>query len=99
MVLTEITLFFHGSTGFYGKKRTFEDISTGDQNRWGRYVVGVTRVDLVVLVEKKERVAFGATAVGLNMLTPILAYLLSVLLLCRIAFSQYSSDQCSWKGR
>ncbi|KAL0993544.1 hypothetical protein UPYG_G00109490 [Umbra pygmaea] len=32
------------------------------------------------------------------MLTPILAYLLSVLLLCRIAFSQYSSDQCSWRG-
>lgn len=56
-------------------------------------------MDLVVLVEKKESVALGATAVGLNMLTPILVYLLSVLLLCRIAFSQYSSDQCSWKGR
>ncbi|XP_071778968.2 meteorin-like protein [Centroberyx gerrardi] len=31
------------------------------------------------------------------MLTPILAALLS-LLLSRIAFCQYSSDQCSWKG-
>lgn len=55
-------------------------------------------MDSVVLVEKKESVALGATAVGLNMLTPTLAYLLSVILLCRIAFSQYSSDQCSWKG-
>ncbi|KAE8283276.1 Meteorin-like protein Precursor [Larimichthys crocea] len=33
------------------------------------------------------------------MLTPILAsLLLPLLLLCRISFCQYSSDQCSWKG-
>uniref|UniRef100_A0A671RB81 Meteorin-like protein n=1 Tax=Sinocyclocheilus anshuiensis TaxID=1608454 RepID=A0A671RB81_9TELE len=32
------------------------------------------------------------------MLSPFLAYLLSVVLLCRIARSQYSSDQCSWRG-
>ncbi|XP_051988802.1 meteorin-like protein [Xyrauchen texanus] len=32
------------------------------------------------------------------MLSPFLAYLLSVLVLCRIARSQYSSDQCSWRG-
>ncbi|TRY92216.1 hypothetical protein DNTS_025742 [Danionella cerebrum] len=32
------------------------------------------------------------------MLSPLLAYLLSVVLLCRIARSQYSSDQCSWRG-
>lgn len=31
------------------------------------------------------------------MLTPILAYLLTILL-CRIVLCQYSSDQCSWKG-
>jgi len=30
--------------------------------------------------------------------TSILAYVLSFLLLCRIAFCQYSSDQCSWRG-
>ncbi|KAK9978363.1 hypothetical protein ABG768_020116 [Culter alburnus] len=32
------------------------------------------------------------------MLSPFLAYLLSVVVLCRIARSQYSSDQCSWRG-
>ncbi|KAJ4932533.1 meteorin-like protein [Gymnodraco acuticeps] len=33
------------------------------------------------------------------MLTPMLAsLLLPLLLLCRISFCQYSSDQCSWKG-
>ncbi|XP_026181627.1 meteorin-like protein [Mastacembelus armatus] len=32
------------------------------------------------------------------MLTPMLASLLPFLLLCRISFCQYSSDQCSWKG-
>ncbi|XP_035381570.1 meteorin-like protein [Electrophorus electricus] len=32
------------------------------------------------------------------MLSPFLAYFLSGLVLCRIAHSQYSSDQCSWKG-
>ncbi|XP_072224671.1 meteorin-like protein [Leuresthes tenuis] len=32
------------------------------------------------------------------MLTPMLASLLPLLLLCRISFCQYSSDQCSWKG-
>lgn len=32
------------------------------------------------------------------MLAPILGYLVSFLLLCRIAFCQYSSDQCSWRG-
>uniref|UniRef100_A0A8C2J0Q8 Meteorin-like protein n=1 Tax=Cyprinus carpio TaxID=7962 RepID=A0A8C2J0Q8_CYPCA len=32
------------------------------------------------------------------MLSPFLAYLLSVVLLCRTARSQYSSDQCSWRG-
>ncbi|XP_051570884.1 meteorin-like protein [Myxocyprinus asiaticus] len=32
------------------------------------------------------------------MLSSFLAYLLSVLVLCRIARSQYSSDQCSWRG-
>ncbi|XP_062389201.1 meteorin-like protein [Sardina pilchardus] len=32
------------------------------------------------------------------MLSPFLAFLLSVLILCRIAVSQYSSDQCSWRG-
>ncbi|XP_059414763.1 meteorin-like protein isoform X2 [Carassius carassius] len=32
------------------------------------------------------------------MLSPFLAHLLSVVLLCRIARSQYSSDQCSWRG-
>lgn len=32
------------------------------------------------------------------MLTPMLAPLLPLLLLCRISFCQYSSDQCSWKG-
>ncbi|KAA8585186.1 hypothetical protein FQN60_003880 [Etheostoma spectabile] len=35
----------------------------------------------------------------INMLTPMLAsLLLPLLLLCRISFCQYSSDQCSWKG-
>lgn len=32
------------------------------------------------------------------MLTPVLAALLPLLLLVRISFCQYSSDQCSWKG-
>ncbi|KAJ8246307.1 hypothetical protein GJAV_G00266120 [Gymnothorax javanicus] len=32
------------------------------------------------------------------MLSPFLAYFVAVLLLCRIAFSQYSSDQCNWRG-
>ncbi|XP_041943307.1 meteorin-like protein [Alosa sapidissima] len=32
------------------------------------------------------------------MLSPFLAFLLSALILCRIAVSQYSSDQCSWRG-
>ncbi|XP_074551947.1 meteorin-like protein [Halichoeres trimaculatus] len=32
------------------------------------------------------------------MLTPVLAALLPLLLLFRISFCQYSSDQCSWKG-
>lgn len=32
------------------------------------------------------------------MLTPMLASALLLLLLCRISFCQYSSDQCSWKG-
>ncbi|KAK5856208.1 hypothetical protein PBY51_007817 [Eleginops maclovinus] len=33
------------------------------------------------------------------MLTPMLAsLLLPLLLLCRVSFCQYSSDQCSWKG-
>ncbi|KAA0705332.1 Meteorin-like protein [Triplophysa tibetana] len=32
------------------------------------------------------------------MLSPLVACLLSVLVLCRIARSQYSSDQCSWRG-
>ncbi|KAG9337270.1 hypothetical protein JZ751_029556 [Albula glossodonta] len=32
------------------------------------------------------------------MLSPILAYLVAMLLLCRVASSQYSSDQCSWRG-
>ncbi|XP_061089304.1 meteorin-like protein [Conger conger] len=32
------------------------------------------------------------------MLSPFLAYFVAVLLLCRVAFSQYSSDQCSWRG-
>ncbi|XP_061568225.1 meteorin-like protein [Cololabis saira] len=32
------------------------------------------------------------------MLTPVLASVLPLLLLCRISFCQYSSDQCSWKG-
>ncbi|KAM4598682.1 meteorin-like protein [Polymixia lowei] len=32
------------------------------------------------------------------MLVPVLAYFLSLLLQSRIAFCQYSSDQCSWKG-
>ncbi|KAM7387219.1 hypothetical protein PAMA_009705 [Pampus argenteus] len=32
------------------------------------------------------------------MLTPALASLLPLLILCRISFCQYSSDQCSWKG-
>lgn len=32
------------------------------------------------------------------MLTPMLASLLPLLLLFRISFCQYSSDQCSWKG-
>ncbi|KAM6957025.1 meteorin-like protein [Aplochiton taeniatus] len=32
------------------------------------------------------------------MLAPILAYLLSLLVLFRITFSQYSSDECSWRG-
>ncbi|XP_036388897.1 meteorin-like protein [Megalops cyprinoides] len=32
------------------------------------------------------------------MLSPFLAYLVAMLLLCRIASSQYSSDQCSWRG-
>ncbi|KAG7460254.1 hypothetical protein MATL_G00219370 [Megalops atlanticus] len=30
--------------------------------------------------------------------SPFLASLVSVMVLCRTAFSQYSSDQCSWKG-
>lgn len=34
----------------------------------------------------------------INMLTAVLASLLPLLLLCRISLSQYSSDQCSWKG-
>ncbi|KAJ8362970.1 hypothetical protein SKAU_G00118010 [Synaphobranchus kaupii] len=32
------------------------------------------------------------------MLSPFLAYFVAVLLLCRVASSQYSSDQCSWRG-
>ncbi|XP_033895683.1 meteorin-like protein [Acipenser ruthenus] len=32
------------------------------------------------------------------MLTPFLTDLIAVLLLCRVAASQYSSDQCSWRG-
>ncbi|KAL2101637.1 hypothetical protein ACEWY4_003398 [Coilia grayii] len=32
------------------------------------------------------------------MLSPFLASLLTVTILCRIAVSQYSSDQCSWRG-
>lgn len=32
------------------------------------------------------------------MLTPVLAYSVSILLLIRTSFCQYSSDQCSWKG-
>ncbi|XP_047212061.1 meteorin-like protein [Girardinichthys multiradiatus] len=32
------------------------------------------------------------------MLSPMLASFLLLLLLCRISFCQYSSDQCSWKG-
>ncbi|KAI7803772.1 meteorin-like protein [Triplophysa rosa] len=32
------------------------------------------------------------------MLSPLVPCLLSVLVLCRIARSQYSSDQCSWRG-
>ncbi|MBN3274540.1 METRL protein, partial [Polyodon spathula] len=32
------------------------------------------------------------------MLTPFLTDLIAVLLLCRVASSQYSSDQCSWRG-
>ncbi|XP_030646548.1 meteorin-like protein [Chanos chanos] len=32
------------------------------------------------------------------MLSPFLAFSLSVLILCRVALSQYSSDQCSWRG-
>ncbi|KAK1163817.1 hypothetical protein AOXY_G15731, partial [Acipenser oxyrinchus oxyrinchus] len=32
------------------------------------------------------------------MLTPFLTDLIAVLLLCRAATSQYSSDQCSWRG-
>ncbi|CAL8273834.1 unnamed protein product [Lota lota] len=32
------------------------------------------------------------------MLTPILAYSVTILLLIRTSFCQYSSDQCSWKG-
>ncbi|XP_033897344.2 meteorin-like protein [Acipenser ruthenus] len=32
------------------------------------------------------------------MLTPFLTDLIAVLVLCRVAASQYSSDQCSWRG-
>ncbi|XP_015254031.1 meteorin-like protein [Cyprinodon tularosa] len=32
------------------------------------------------------------------MLSPMLASFLPLLLLCRISFCQYSSDQCSWRG-
>ncbi|KAJ8254099.1 hypothetical protein COCON_G00207110 [Conger conger] len=35
---------------------------------------------------------------GTNLLSPISAYLAAILLLCRTTSSQYSSDQCSWKG-
>lgn len=32
-------------------------------------------------------------------LASLLLLLLPLLLLCRISLGQYSSDQCSWKGR
>ncbi|KAJ8345386.1 hypothetical protein SKAU_G00295790 [Synaphobranchus kaupii] len=35
---------------------------------------------------------------GTDVLSPLLAYLVAMLLLCRTTSSQYSSDQCSWKG-
>ncbi|KAJ8384717.1 hypothetical protein AAFF_G00199230 [Aldrovandia affinis] len=35
---------------------------------------------------------------GADMLSSLLACLVAVLLLCRTTCSQYSSDQCSWKG-
>ncbi|XP_064170461.1 meteorin-like protein [Anguilla rostrata] len=35
---------------------------------------------------------------GTDLLSPLLTYLVAMLLLCRTTSSQYSSDQCSWKG-
>ncbi|XP_024000905.2 meteorin-like protein [Salvelinus sp. IW2-2015] len=47
---------------------------------------------------RRRKVFARSNSGGIKHADTILAYLLSVLLLCRIAFSQYSSDQCSWKG-
>lgn len=65
-----------------------------------RHNVGeVTEKDCFYLTRKRPTIELGRKDGGTNMLSPFLAFLLSVLILCRIAVSQYSSDQCSWRGR